>query len=160
MKIRLRKFKPDGSFKNITTLDATLDKFAVLFKSACVGHKNWENSISAVLEPGDILTFVETHQEFCRITMGLDYNMKDLLKHKIARELCYLEIDLLHRQIFYACPIQRTYLYETLEMMAILLEFELYKIRYYREADLVELRDPCIPGVGHTVLQYAPPECN
>lgn len=149
---------PTGNIKDVTVLDTDSDRFDAMFKCACVDYKNWEKSVSAVLEPGNIFTFVETHAQYCKLAMNTNYNMSDLLRNKQAREACYLEIDLNAHQIFYGCPARKTQLFETLEMLAILIEYELYSIRYYREADMIDMRDPCIPGVGQTVLQYAPPK--
>lgn len=154
MIIKTYLFK-DSTSNKLVDLDTDHKDFKYKLCKLAKECRNWENN-SAVVYYNDKFIFVNSHAEYCKSIYNIDYKMEEILQNKHTRRMSFIEMDLKNKQIFFSCASPKSKTISNLELIAIHLEFELYRIKYRSAVDSVILSDPCIPGVGSSELIYKP----
>ena len=154
MTIKVQLFK-DNITTTLTELNTGHPDFKYQLLKLSRDCKNWEDNSAAVYDDNELI-FVNSHAEYCKSMYNIAYKMNEILQNKHTRRLIFLELDLKNKQIFFSCGEPRSKTITSLELIAIHLEFELYRIKFRAAVDSVKLSDPCIPGVGSSELIYKP----
>ena len=126
---------------------------------------------SLIIDKHNNICIIDDHAKYLRNKYNIEYDAKVISQHSEIKCIVFIEVVTSLKRIYYAgSRVSRTQ-YATLEMMAIEMEYELYRVNAWywhitrthnptvSESEFVELIHRLdVPGVTTTRLMYSPPE--
>lgn len=126
---------------------------------------------SLIIDKQNRICVIRDHAVFLQNKYGVEYDAKVISQHNEIKCIVFIDVVTSLKRIYYAgSRVSRTQ-YATLEMMAIEMEYELYRVNAWywhitrtnnptvSESEFVELIHRLdVPGVTTTRLMYSPPE--
>lgn len=126
---------------------------------------------SLIIDKHNRICVIRDHAVFLQNKYGVEYDAKVISQHSEIKCIVFIDVVTSLKRIYYAgSRVSRTQ-YATLEMMAIEMEYELYRVNAWywhitrtnnptvSESEFVELIHRLdVPGVTTTRLMYSPPE--
>lgn len=126
---------------------------------------------SLIIDKHNRICVIRDHAVFLQNKYGVEYDAKVISQHNEIKCIVFIDVVTSLKRIYYAGSRVSRSQYATLEMMAIEMEYQLYRVNAWywhitrthnptvSESEFVDLIHRLdVPGVTTTRLMYSPPE--